>query len=464
MRISIQIRIDHEDGQSIITKPVAEFRRESLVTNTLGLTLTESKSILQNVQSELAQQQVEKHIREHRICKDCSKYQQTKDHHKLVYRTLFGKLTLKSPRLYACLCTKKDKKSISPLASVLSERISPELQFLQTKWASLVSYGMTSSILEEVLPIQSNVSSIVATTHKIAERLDSEIQEVQFDYGSQNQRDKLPYPDSPLTVGIDGGYIHAREGKNRKAGWFEAIVGKSLQDEKPSKRFGFVCKYDNKPKSRLNTMLQKQGLQMNQDITFLSDGGDTVRNLQTFISPQSEHILDWFHITMKITVMRQTIKGLDKKDRDDLDEQMESIKWNIWHGNVDKVLDKIESFCEEIECQDLDNGNKKHSLKKWAEEFYIYIKSNQHLIPNYAERYRHNEIISTSFVESTVNEVISKRMSKKQQMRWTKEGAHKMIQTRISTLNDELKDAFCNWYPSMLENNNENILTSSPHF
>jgi hypothetical protein len=102
---------------------------------------------------------------------------------------------------------------------------------------------------------------------------------VQFDYGSQNQRDKLPYPDSPLTVGIDGGYIHAREGKNRKAGWFEAIVGKSLQDEKPSKRFGFVCKYDNKPKSRLNTMLQKQGLQMNQDITFLSDGGDTVRNL-----------------------------------------------------------------------------------------------------------------------------------------------------------------------------------------
>ena len=136
---------------------------------------------------------------------------------------------------------------------------------------------------------------------------------------------------------------------------------------------------------------------------------------------------------------------------------MVSIKWNIWHGNVDKVLDKIE-------CQDLDNGNKKHSLKKWTEEFYIYIKSNQHLIPNYAERYRHNEIISTSFVESTVNEVISKRMSKKQQMRWTKEGAHKMIQTRISTLNNELKDSFCNWYPAMAENNAENLLIPSPHF
>ena len=110
MKISIQVIIDHEDGQSIITKPVAEFRRESLVTNTLGLTLAESKSILQNVQSELTQQQVERHVREHRIYKDYSRYQQTKDHHKLIYRTSFGKLTLKSPRLYACLCTKRDKK------------------------------------------------------------------------------------------------------------------------------------------------------------------------------------------------------------------------------------------------------------------------------------------------------------------------------------------------------------------
>ena len=49
-------------------------------------------------------------------------------------------------------------------------------------------------------------------------------------------------------------------------------------------------------------------------------------------------------------------------------------------------------------------------------------------------------------------------------MRWAKEGAHKMIQTRISTLNDELKDAFCNWYPAMAENNAGNLLIPSPHF
>ena len=40
-------------------------------------------------------------------------------------------------------------------------------------------------------------------------------------------------------------------------------------------------------------------------------------------------------------------------------------------------------------------------------------------------------------------------MVKKQQMRWTKEGAHRMIQVRTATLNNELRDAFCRWYPNM---------------
>jgi len=44
-------------------------------------------------------------------------------------------------------------------------------------------------------------------------------------------------------------------------------------------------------------------------------------------------------------------------------------------------------------------------------------------------------------------------MVKKQQMRWTKQGAHRMIQVRTATLNDELQDAFCRWYPKMEHKN-----------
>ena len=43
----------------------------------------------------------------------------------------------------------------------------------------------------------------------------------------------------------------------------------------------------------------------------------------------------------------------------------------------------------------------------------------QWTIANYFDRYRHGETISTGFVESAINQVVSKRMVKKQQMRWT---------------------------------------------
>ena len=68
-------------------------------------------------------------------------------------------------------------------------------------------------------------------------------------------------------------------------------------------------------------------------------------------------------------------------------------------------------------------------------------------IPNYGERYRAGEIISTSFVESAVNQVISKRMVKKQQMRWSPRGAHLLLQIRTRVLNDTLADDYRRWYP-----------------
>ena len=47
------------------------------------------------------------------------------------------------------------------------------------------------------------------------------------------------------------------------------------------------------------------------------------------------------------------------------------------------------------------------------------------------------------FVESTVNEIVSKRMVKKQQMRWTKQGAYWLLQVRVQILNGDLRDTFC---------------------
>jgi hypothetical protein len=78
-------------------------------------------------------------------------------------------------------------------------------------------------------------------------------------------------------------------------------------------------------------------------------------------------------------------------------------------------------------------------LVKALSELHTYIVNNRHVIPNYGERYRHGEAIVTGFVESTVNQVVSRRFCKKQQMQWSKEGAHLLLQTRVRTLGSVLK-------------------------
>ena len=99
------------------------------------------------------------------------------------------------------------------MAQVLPERTTPERLFLETKWASLMSYGMSTELLQEVLPMDSplHVSTIREHVCSVAQRLENELGEEQWSFVEGCQRDwnELPPPDGPLTVGIDGGYMES---------------------------------------------------------------------------------------------------------------------------------------------------------------------------------------------------------------------------------------------------------------
>ena len=90
---------------------------------------------------------------------------------------------------------------------------------------------------------------------------------------------------------------------------------------------------------------------------------------------------------------------------------------------------------------------KELKLQKAGTEFQTYIENNAAMITNYGERYRNGEAIATGFVESAVNQIIAKRFVKNQQMRWTKRGAHLLLQVRVKVLNEELLENFSKWYP-----------------
>ena len=88
-----------------------------------------------------------------------------------------------------------------------------------------------------------------------------------------------------------------------------------------------------------------------------------------------------------------------------------------------------------------------------AHEFAVYIASNAGSLINYGERFRAGERISSCLAESTVNAVVSKRFAKRQQMQWTKRGAHLLLQTRTRTLDGTLRPLFEKWYPNLANDN-----------
>ena len=119
----------------------------------------------------------------------------------------------------------------------------------------------------------------------------------------------------------------------------------------------------------------------------------------------------------------------------------------MWHGNVNSALDKLEECYSQLAEEEIQYHNRKR-FQKQLSEMDTYNRNNGHLIPNYGEKYRYGETITTAFVESTINEVVAKRMVKKQQMQWTHEGAHLLIQTRTALLNGDLRKQFETWYRS----------------
>ena len=316
MKIKVQVVIEHDNETSeTIVEEIGCLERGMPSLETLGLTLAEGKNILARLQEQVVKQQVRKHVQQFQVCEHCQQSRRRNGRQQITYRTLFGMLKLSGQRYYHCSCQPQENKSFSPIASLVTERTAPEFRYLQAKWASLMSYGLTVKLLEEVLPLSANTAATFRSTHAVAEKLESELGEEQhmFIERPSGAWAELPHPNERLFVGLDGGFIHGREADNRKAGWFEVIVGKSLLKAEPSKRFAFVQTYDEKPKRRLFETLRSHGMQMNQAITFLSDGGDDVRELQYYLNPQAEHILDWFHVTMKITAMRQITKGIEDK-------------------------------------------------------------------------------------------------------------------------------------------------------
>jgi hypothetical protein len=464
MKITVQVLFDLEDGTTPTCNPIATLERAELTCASVGLHLDEAHQVLTGLQQHLITAQATAALVDQATCPGCGRPHRHKDVKTLVVRTLFGTVRLPSPRWRSCPCSPDGPKTFSPLACLLPERTTPELVYWQAKAAALVSYAAAADLIGEAFPLGRtlHVSALRRQAHRVAQRLEDELGEEQVAVidGCEYGWAALPRPDLPLTVGIDGGYVRSAEQTSRRDGWFEVIAGMSIPAEGPSKCFAFVQTVDAKPKRRLFELLCSQGMAANQQVIFLTDGGEDVRDLPLYLNPQAEHYLDWFHVTMRLTVLGQMAKGLpESQPGDDEDEPVPGedfaervsqdlirIKWLLWHGNTFRAMQELTWLLDEVDVEEtsLEQGK----FVKALGEFHGYIQANVYRIPNYGERYRAGEAISSACAESTINQVVSRRMVKKQQMRWSPKGAHLLLQIRTRVLNDELAADFARWYPS----------------
>lgn len=256
MTIRFTLTLAVEDGAigGLATRAISTtVERGLLAPETLGLTLAEGKAILAELQGAVVAEQAAAYERASRSCPSCGTGRGVKDHRPITCRTAFGTLPIQAARLRRCRCGADpagNRAAFSPLADLLPERTTPELLYLETRWASLISFRLAAVMLGDVLPLDRPVTPerVRRHLHAVVAREEAAMgDEVEGWAWSGCQRDlhEMPPPDGPAYVGVDGGYVRDRAGS-----WFEVMAGKSVpgfrrntpEDEppRPAKCFAYV--------------------------------------------------------------------------------------------------------------------------------------------------------------------------------------------------------------------------------
>lgn len=176
-----------------------------------------------------------------RRCPECSHALGQKDEKQLVYRTAFGKYRLPSPRLYSrcahCGHRSHAAQTFSPMAAALPERTHPQWIWLQTRFASVMSYSLARKFLAPAFEgaRQLPASAIRANVQRIGARSEAETQgrvmKVLQERLDVQLGEQTPDPRCAVhALQIDAG--HVRSAPNAQGShWFSVIASKVVRPE-----------------------------------------------------------------------------------------------------------------------------------------------------------------------------------------------------------------------------------------
>jgi hypothetical protein len=249
-----------------------------------------------------------------------------------------------------------------------------------------------------------------------------------------------------IALSIDGG--HVRSVRSYQVRSFEVMLAQVSNDEGKQVVFSSMPAEADRQRDQLRGVLYGLGATSATPVTILSDGAEGPRSLgeAASIGP-THHVLDWFHLSMRIQHVAQAAKSWPDTTVDDLEagarltETIERIRWRLWHGQVRRSLaligDTMATLGASIETVSPATAT---ALKvaRLLGELETYVCGQSDIIIDYATARRCKEPISTAVTESTVQWLLHRRMNARQQMRWTPRGAHLMLKVRCAVMNGTL--------------------------
>ncbi len=420
----------------------------------IGLVLSETKALLAKLQASMLCGQVAAYAAHHRVCAVCGVLQPLKDRRTRRLQTLFGTVEVEAPRFKLCRCrltTPLAEATVSPVCALLTARCTPELEQVQAELGARTSFRDGVRILEALLPVSpANHESLRARTHAVALRLEAADRQAAAEVTAvQREPDKAKAADErrPVVM-LDGAYIRAVPGHQVRN--FEAICGKVEREGHSTRRFALVRSVAEQPHALLRAALQGQGWREGEAVTAISDGDPALPALvRSATGGPVQPILDWFHLSMRVQHVEQVMGGLcaleppplaplDPAPLDPARTDVERLRHLLWSGDHEKAceaLGRITGWAKDAAMLD-DPAVEARAKRLVARctELRGYIESNEGALVDYGERSRAGKPISTSRAEGTVNQLVSARMNKRRQMRWSPRGAHRVLQVRAAVL------------------------------
>ncbi len=342
------IKLEARSGWGEVeTIEVAHFKRRvvGLTAEEIGLSLDEAKQVLAELQRLVLQTQMEEYTYCARVCPACLKVRRQRDCRTRTIQTLFGTVTVDAPRINICPCSNAIgfvDLSFSSLAELLPDRCTPELRRIQAELGARHSFREAGRLLSRLLPCSPiNHATIRNRTHRVAAEMEA----------SSNADPVEPSISSGETVVmIDGAHIRAVPGHQSRH--LDVTVGKVEVAGRKPRRFAFAPKGADHPLDNLRTALAAQGWLPGQKVTAISDGEAVLPNLVRAATREPvRHILDWFHLSMRMRPIEQMLLGLSSRDiqvrpLQAAQASIERARQLLWHGRPAQADQELTRFAD----------------------------------------------------------------------------------------------------------------------